>query len=43
MILMFMAMFRQVGAMFDDGGNFDEEYDDDFNDYPMVHTDWVQF
>lgn len=35
-IVTFNLMFTQLGAMFDDGGNFSSDYNEDFNDYPYV-------
>lgn len=32
--LMFGAIFFVLGARFDDGGNFTDDYNTDFNDYP---------
>ena len=34
--LLLLLIFYVLGATFDDGGNFDEEYDTAHNDYPLI-------
>lgn len=44
MIIIYFSMtFHLLGAKFDDGGNYDDAYDTNFNDYPNIENGLVTF